>query len=509
MKSHSYFQLAALLACLGWMLVSQAQTFTTLYSFSPSQGANTDGFFPWAGLTLWGSTLYGTTEVGGTGNGGGGGTVFSVNTDGSGFNTLYTFSPGVPPNGSNSDGREPRAKLALSGNTLYGTTTEGGGAGSGTVFAINSDGSGFTTLYSFSATSFNGSGLANQDGAYPFGVVVSGNTLYGTCGEGGSGGSGTLFAVNTDGTGFTVLYTFSAESTNSSGRYTNSDGGSPWLGGLTLSSNKLYGTTDGGGIGANGTVFALNIDGTGFTTLYSFSAYTTNSYTNSDGAGPNGDMLLSGNTLYGTTSGGGTWGSGTAFKINIDGSGFATLHSFSATTGLGGSDGTNSDGQYSLTGLILSGNTLYGTAYWGGSSGVGTVFAVNTDGSSFTTVHNFTSGDGITNLDGFRPAGLLTLSSNVLYGTAEFGGTGGSGTIFSIALPITPPQLTITPAGPNVVLAWPTNTTGFTLQSATNLVPPAVWTTVSSTPVVVNGLNTVTNPISGTHQFYRLAPSTQ
>jgi len=56
-----------------------------------------------------------------------------------------------------------------------------------------------------------------------------------------------------------------------------------------------------------------------------------------------------------------------------------------------------------------------------------------------------------------------------------------------------------------VILTWPTNYAGFTLQSATNLVSPAVWTTVSPEPAVVNGENTVANPISGNQQFFRLS----
>jgi formylglycine-generating enzyme required for sulfatase activity len=74
------------------------------------------------------------------------------------------------------------------------------------------------------------------------------------------------------------------------------------------------------------------------------------------------------------------------------------------------------------------------------------------------------------------------------------------------------PQLTITPLGTNVILTWPTNVdgfdySGFTLQSATNLISPAGWSTVVPLQSVVNGLNTVTNPISGTQQFYRLYQS--
>ena len=74
------------------------------------------------------------------------------------------------------------------------------------------------------------------------------------------------------------------------------------------------------------------------------------------------------------------------------------------------------------------------------------------------------------------------------------------------------PQLTITPSGVSpsgIILTWPTNVagfdyTGYTLQSTTNLVSPAVWTTNSPAPVVIAGQATVTNPITGAQQFYRL-----
>ena len=71
------------------------------------------------------------------------------------------------------------------------------------------------------------------------------------------------------------------------------------------------------------------------------------------------------------------------------------------------------------------------------------------------------------------------------------------------------PQLTLAPSGPNVLLSWPTNNagydyTGFALQSTTNLVSPAVWSTNSPAPVVIGGQNTVTHPITGAQKFYRL-----
>src|SRR2546428_47705 len=118
-----------------------------------------------------------------------------------------------------------------------------------------------------------------------------------------------------------------------------------------------------------------------FTTLHSFTATDPDTYANGDGAHPLAGLITnsSGNTLYGTAYVGGGSGAGTVFKLNTDGTGFTTLHSFTFT---------NSDGGYPLTSLILSDNTLYGTARFGGREGNGTVFAVHTDGSGFTNLHS-------------------------------------------------------------------------------------------------------------------------
>jgi uncharacterized repeat protein (TIGR03803 family) len=191
---------------------------------------------------------------------------------------------------------------------------------------------------------------------------------------------------------------------------------------------------------------------------------------------------------------------GTVFRVNMDGTGFTNLHSFTPTLSLYG--GTNTDGAHPYAGLVLCGDRLYGTTEWGGSSGEGTIFSINTDGTGFATFHSFTAVNNNTNTDGALPEAPLILSGDTLYGTTRNGGTAGLGTVFSIQLP---PQLTITPAGANVILTWPTNFTGFTLQSTTKLGPPVVWTPVSPGPVIVNGQNTVTNPITGTQQFYRLS----
>ena len=290
---------------------------------------------------------------------GGDGTVFAVNTDGSGYTNLHTFTLQTEDKDTNSvlyeaftnsDGASPRAGLLLSGDTLYGTAEEGGIYGAGTVFAVNTNGTGFTVLHSFSSSV--------SDGASPNGsLVLSGNTLYGTA-------INTVFAVNTDGTGFTNLHNFSG-----------SDGLQPECG-LILSGNTLYGTTEVLG-GGNGTVFAVNTDGSGFATLHVFNDF-------SDGGHPYAGLTLSGDTLYGTALGGGIYGSGTVFAINTNGSNFAVLHSFDAISANAAGVGTNSDGSSLYGGLVLSGNTLYGTAEQGGIYGDGTVFAITLPGGGGT-----------------------------------------------------------------------------------------------------------------------------
>jgi uncharacterized repeat protein (TIGR03803 family) len=472
----------------------RAQTFTVLHSFTAggldSAGGitNSDGTLPQAGLVVSGRTLYGATESGGAN---GNGTLFAVNTDGTGFTNLYTFtetSTNSAGGGStNIDGASVVAGLFLSGSTLYGTAEYGGRWGNGTVFALNTDGTGFKTLHSFAAARYDSFGnYVNGEGAYPqAGLILSGNTLYGTANEGGSRGVGTVFAVNTDGTGFTALHSF-----------TNGVDGANPVANLIVSGQTLYGTAANGGSSGAGTVFSINTDGTGFTPLYSFSG-------GNDGANPSAGLVTSGNTLYGTTHFGGGAGNGTVFAIKTDGTGFSALHSFTVPEPDSYGVLTNIDGVYTVAGLLLAGGTLYGTTESGGSLGYGTVFAVSTNGSGITALHDFTGGD-----DGALLQAPLVLSGNTLYGTAYSAGKPGNGTVFSISVPglvSASPQLTIIPAASNVLLAWPADATGFTLQSTTNLAPPAVWTAVSPGPVVVNGQNVVTNAISGTPQFFRLS----
>ena len=466
------FQLLVMLAGITSVLAGKvpAQTFTTLHTFLGNDGAS-----PLGGVVLIDHTLYGCTRDGGDYNNG---TVFAIDIDGTAFKTLYSFTGG-------SDGRGPIIELvSQSSNALYGTAIAGGDSGMGTVFKLNTDGTGFKILHEFTGGS---------DGSIPYGkVLMTGSTIYGTTYNGGVSSNGVVFALNTDGTGFKILHSFSGPYESGWNLTINDDGALPNAS-LALTGNALYGTASFGGRSGYGSVFAVSTDGTSFTNLHNFTD-------GSDGGLPFGDVTIMGRTLYGMTENGGNTGNlpstGTLFAINTDGSGFTNVYDFSGATDL----------RYPSPGLTYSGNSFYGT-YHGSCFSLGPpstnnycdqgfLFTVNTDGTGFATLHTFTGGsDG-----GFANQGLVLLG-NTLFGTTLQGGNGLVGTIFSISLP---PLLTITLSGGIALLSWPTNAAGFTLQSTTNLASP-LWTTNSPALVVVNGQNSVTNPISGTQQFFRLS----
>jgi uncharacterized repeat protein (TIGR03803 family) len=434
-----------------------AQSYTNLHVFSGYY----DGAFPKAGLLLLGDRLYGTTRGGGTW---GQGVIFAVNVDGTAFTNLHNFAALASPSQTNSDGANPGASLIALGDTFYGTTSFAGTQGRGTIFAIKTNGAGFTNLHNF------GDGT---DGSSPSRLVLSGNILYGVAQDSGSSRPGMVFAMKIDGTGFTNLHSFNLYD------YPR--------GGLALSGNTLYGVTAFGGTPEKGTIFAINRDGTGFTNLYEFAG--------NDGDDVQGDLTLSGNILYGTTGRGGVWTKGTVFKINTDGTGFTNLHSFLPT--FGDLIKTNNGGAFPLSKLVLSGNVLFGTTISGGNFGEGAVFSMNADGTDFRTLHNFVFSGGTS------PNGSLIFSRNALFGTTAVSTFSYGGSLFKLSLPH--PRLTVIPAVNNLILQWPANSVGFSLQSTTNLTPPLVWDTVTSEPAIVSGQYTVTNPISGSRKFYRLS----
>jgi len=257
--------------------------YQVIHSFA---GGAADGRNPSGSLIRIGSTLYGMTPGGGVSNRG---TIFKIQTNGTGFDVLHSFAGGA------TDGGTPMGSLKAMSSTLYGMTFGAGAYASGTLFKIQTNGTGFKLLYSFGANA--------ADGTDPQGSLISINsTLYGMTLNGGAGNHGTVFKIKTDGTGYVLLHSFAAGTT---------DGASPY-GSLKAIGSALYGMTIGGGTAGLGTIFKINTNGTQFMLLHSFLNDGT------DGQEPFGSLIASVSTFYGVTSGGGAYGDynkGTIFSF--------------------------------------------------------------------------------------------------------------------------------------------------------------------------------------------------
>jgi uncharacterized repeat protein (TIGR03803 family) len=229
------------------------------------------------------------------------------------------------------------------------------------------------------------------DGGTPTAPLVqdAAGNLYGTTESGGTGINGTVFKLDTRGKE-KVLYNFTG----------GADGGSPWAGLVLDSQGNLYGTTFGGGNFNCGVIFKLSKNGKE-TVLYSFTG-------GSDGRGLFAGLVLdTGGNLFGAAAYGGASDFGTVFKLDARGQ-FNVLHTF-----MGGADG-----EYPYSDLMLdqAGN-LYGTTYGGGTSSSGTVFILDKTGKE-TVLYSFSGG-----ADGASPWGALVRDgAGNLYGTAFYGG---------------------------------------------------------------------------------------
>lgn len=308
--------------------VSTAGDEHVLYRFK----AGNDGAHPYGALALLNGELYGTTYQGGTG---GSGTIFKITTSGA-EHVIYSFKGG-------SDGQYPYGRLLDLNGELYGTTYQGGGSGSltwGTVFKVSPGGSEHV-LYRFKA---------GNDGGHPYaGLTNVRGVLYGTTSQGGTAGSGTVFKVDTAGSEH-VVYSFKGGKDGQypysrllyykgklygttyqgggSGSLTwgvvydvtpgglehvlyrfkaNKDGAHPYYCEPVEVNGELYGTTYQGGASGDGTIFAVSTSGVE-RILYSFKG-------GNDGQYPYDTLTSLNGALYGTTNVGGADSSGTVFKI--------------------------------------------------------------------------------------------------------------------------------------------------------------------------------------------------
>src|ERR1017187_6676031 len=267
-----------------------------------------------------------------------------------------------------------------------------------------------TTLYSFDGT----------DGQEPVGALVQATNgdLYGTTERGGSGinNGGTVFRITPGGT-LTTLYSFCPQ-TNCT------DGFGPKAGLVQAANGDLYGTTWGGGVNSQGTVFKITQSGT-LTTLYSFCSQTICT----DGEVPFAGLVQPANwDLYGTTRNGPANGQGTVFKIPPGGT-LTTLYNFCSQTNC-------TDGRNPYAGLVQAANgDFYGTTFYGGANNNGTIFKITPTGR-LTTLHSFCSQTNCT--DGAAPdAGLVQDTNGDFYGTTAHG-SNNHGTVFRLSVGLGP-----------------------------------------------------------------------
>lgn len=160
------------------------------------------------------------------------------------------------------------------------------------------------TGYVFQMTESSGVWTVNpihyfEDGSPQAGLILDGTGhLYGTTPSGGPNGAGTVYKLDTDGSDFNILYSFS-------GSY-----GGPVDNLVMDSAENLYGTAYRDGAHLYGSVFELSPSSGGwiYTDLYDFTG-------GSDGGYPSGGVALDANgTLYGTTTSGGS-GNGVVWEI--------------------------------------------------------------------------------------------------------------------------------------------------------------------------------------------------
>jgi uncharacterized repeat protein (TIGR03803 family) len=426
---------------------------TLLHDFSAGWS---DGASCYSGVIVGkDGALYGTTWGGGSDAAG---TVYRVNMDGTDFALLHSFT-------RKPDGLAPFARLVqATDGLLYGTTFYGGVSNKGTVFRIGTNGGDYAVLYSFEG---------KPDGANPYGGLIQGSdgALYGTTQYGGTTNQGSVFKINPDGGGYTVLRSF---------RGAFSDASTPYSGLVEAADGMLYGTTSTGGSTLGGTIYRISRDGESYSILRHLTHAT-------DGASPKAE-LMQGNDgfLYGTTYSGGPQQNGTVFRISTNG-GFNVLYSF-----------TNSpDGCEAWAGLVQGcDGQIYGTTSWGGNTNGGLIYRLNTDGSGYSILHHFSWAGP----DGSHPFSTLAGGSNgVFYGTTWSGGTTGFGTVFRLALH---PDLGIASLGNDLSLVI----TGVSnqpcrIEFTTNLV---TWDKLADL-ILTNGTAQYRDPIAGgpSYRFYR------
>ncbi|HKR05824.1 MAG TPA: choice-of-anchor tandem repeat GloVer-containing protein [Bacteroidia bacterium] len=323
---------------------------------------------------LWGLTPYGGQF--------GGGTLLSINNDGTGFNLMHQFQP--------PDGFTPFGNLLQASNgSLYGTCYNGGSFASCTIFRFDPSTGTYTDVYSFDIV----------HGDYPrSGVLEASNgKLYGAASSGGSGFNGVIYSFDP----VTNTYTDEFDFNMTTGRM-------PW--GCPLNVNDvLYGLASDGGAHMAGVLYSYDISTDTYTDLFDFDPAL--------GSNPFGSLILAANgKLYGMASAGGINSKGVIFSFDPATNVYAKLFDF------GGANGNLPEGSL----FEASNGLLYGVTKLGGMSGDGVLFSFNPVNNMYVKLIDFNGANGSV------PSGELMQGSNgKLYGSTTSGGAFTYGNMFS------------------------------------------------------------------------------
>jgi uncharacterized repeat protein (TIGR03803 family) len=239
-------------------------------------------------------------------------------------------------------------------------------------------------------------------------VLDKSGNLFGTTELGGPTGAGAVFELS-PGRGFwseTTLHGFQG----------GNDAGYS-LTGLTIDpAGNLYGAAVRGENGV-GAVYWLKNTSSGYkeSVLYSF-------HGGNDGAYPEyGALIIKGNTIYGTTAGGGASNQGVVYSLARSGGKVVETPLYTFTGG--------NDGGQPFAGVVADGaGNLYGATAYGGSTGYGVVYRLAQKNGSWheSVVHTFALSDGK------YPLGTPVINGDALYGTTQVGGSANGGVIWQI-----------------------------------------------------------------------------
>jgi uncharacterized repeat protein (TIGR03803 family) len=333
--------------------------------------------------------LIGVASIGGKTNGG---VIFKINSDGTGFDTLYSFNKIKP-----TTGYEPMDRLVQGDNgKWYGILSNTPiNADSGAVFSFD-----LTTHICKRLLAFNG-----QNGIPIYGTVTPAR-------------NGNLYITTSSDSCGTILCYNPADDTYTKALNFNTTDGKYPFGGLTRAKDgKLYGMTAYGGAFNDGELFSFDPATNSYKKLFDFNR--------KNGYRPWGRLTEARNgKLYGMTSGGGmndtgmwNYGDGVLFCFDPANNTYTKLFDFKWDSG--------ATPQGSL--LQAKNGKLYGMTWYGGANKIGVVFMFDPSDNTYTDLHNFNDTDG-----SYPQGSFIQAKNNMLYGMSSRGGAHNFGVIFTI-----------------------------------------------------------------------------